>query len=172
MAGETPDVSINPSEELEFVAPVGKKYSKTILTVTNNGDKHTAFKVKTTSPKRYCVRPSCGIIQPKQTVNIEMSLLAKEMEGMAQGVTSDKFLIQTMPCNPSFDPKAQKEEFRKQENSVRDDKLRVRLTDPRGRGGDGGRGGSGRGGGGPRRRRRSPRRRAICLRLSCAPVCF
>ena len=51
---------------------------------------------------------------------------------MAQGVTSDKFLIQTMPCNPSFDPKAQKEEFRKQENSVRDDKLRVRLTDPRG----------------------------------------
>lgn len=62
----------------------------------------------------------------------QMSLLAKEMEGMASGLTSDKFLIQTMECDPNFQPKEKKEEFKNPDNNVRDTKLRVRLTYPRG----------------------------------------
>ena len=69
----------------------------------------------------------CSMLSPFQ-----MSLLQKEMDGMTAGLTSDKFLIQTMLCDANFDPKAAKDEFKKPENKVQDLKLKVRLTYPSG----------------------------------------
>jgi len=110
-------IAISPDNELEFFTPIGKKYSKTMLKLTNTDDvNHAAFKVKTTSPKvmfrksrprirakrgtprsdlcaraprsvrkvrirnhppsfaqRYCVRPSCGVIAPGDSVMVEVS---------------------------------------------------------------------------------------------------
>jgi len=61
-----------------------------------------------------------------------MSLLAKEMDGMTTGLTTDKFLIQQMVCDASFQPKEKKDEFKNPDRSVRDSKLRVRLNNPKG----------------------------------------
>ncbi|KAG7021131.1 Vesicle-associated protein 2-2, partial [Cucurbita argyrosperma subsp. argyrosperma] len=33
--------------------------------LANNTNHHVAFKIKTTSPKKYCVRPNVGIVFPK-----------------------------------------------------------------------------------------------------------
>ncbi len=38
--------------------------------LTNPSDDKVTFKVKTTVPKRYCVRPSCGIVEPSQSVDV------------------------------------------------------------------------------------------------------
>jgi hypothetical protein len=40
------------------------------MSLKNPADKKVAFKIKTTAPKKYCVRPNCGIVEPKSSVEI------------------------------------------------------------------------------------------------------
>lgn len=42
----------------------------TNLKLRNPSDKRVCFKVKTTAPRRYCVRPNSGIVDPGATVTI------------------------------------------------------------------------------------------------------
>lgn len=42
----------------------------TNLKLKNPSDKRVCFKVKTTAPRRYCVRPNSGVIDPGATVVI------------------------------------------------------------------------------------------------------
>ena len=43
----------------------------------NPTDKNVCFKVKTTAPKKYCVRPNSGIVQPQGTVSVAGMLFIK-----------------------------------------------------------------------------------------------
>jgi len=43
------------------------------LKLTNPSGKRIAFKVKTTAPKRYCVRPNSGLIEPSDEVTVSGS---------------------------------------------------------------------------------------------------
>ncbi len=53
-----------------------------------------AFKVKTTSPKKYCVRPSSGIIEPGSSKDVQVIMQAqREFPPSLEDVT-DKFLVQ------------------------------------------------------------------------------
>ena len=40
------------------------------LKLTNPSEKKVCFKVKTTAPKRYCVRPNSGVLDPKNSVTV------------------------------------------------------------------------------------------------------
>lgn len=40
------------------------------MVLKNPSDKKVAFKIKTTAPKRYCVRPNCGELNPKDKAEI------------------------------------------------------------------------------------------------------
>lgn len=40
------------------------------MILKNPSDKKVAFKIKTTAPKRYCVRPNCGELGPKDKAEI------------------------------------------------------------------------------------------------------
>lgn len=42
----------------------------TNLKLRNPSDRKVCFKVKTTAPRRYCVRPNSGIIDPGLTVTV------------------------------------------------------------------------------------------------------
>ncbi|KAJ6694229.1 hypothetical protein OIU85_004965 [Salix viminalis] len=53
-------------KELKFIVEV-KKQSSCSIQLTNNTYHNVAFKVKTTSPKKYSVRPNVGIVDPKST---------------------------------------------------------------------------------------------------------
>lgn len=44
------------------------------LKLTNPSDKRVCFKVKTTAPRRYCVRPNSGAIDPGASINISGQL--------------------------------------------------------------------------------------------------
>ena len=50
--------------------PFKDEVSSSNLTVTNTSEKRITFKIKTTAPKRYCVRPNQGIVEPGSTVSI------------------------------------------------------------------------------------------------------
>ncbi|CAM8908459.1 unnamed protein product [Rhodiola kirilowii] len=62
---DTELLEIHP-RELTFVFEL-KKQSSDSIQLFNNSDQYVAFKVKTTSPKKYCVRPNIGISKPKST---------------------------------------------------------------------------------------------------------
>jgi hypothetical protein len=63
------------------------------LLLTNPHDRDVCFKVKTTAPRRYCVRPNAARIPPKQTVKVEV--LAQAMDRYpSDDNCKDKFLVQ------------------------------------------------------------------------------
>lgn len=48
-----------------FTEPV-----QTVMILKNLCERKVAFKIKTTAPKRYCVRPNCGDLAAKETTEI------------------------------------------------------------------------------------------------------
>lgn len=65
------------------------------LKLTNPSDSRVCFKVKTTAPKRYCVRPNNGIVEPKQTATIAVMLQPFDVDSQAEK-NKHKFMVQTM----------------------------------------------------------------------------
>lgn len=53
-----------------------------------------AFKVKTTSPKKYCVRPSSGIIEPGSSKDVQVIMQAQREYPPSLEDVKDKFLVQ------------------------------------------------------------------------------
>ena len=64
---------IKPSE-LKFKFELRKTIPVT-LSLTNQGTERIAFKVKTTAPKKYCVRPSSGIVEPGASRDVQVPAL-------------------------------------------------------------------------------------------------
>lgn len=90
MAG--PLLRISPEKVIEF--PVVLFSSSTVeLHLENVSDTFVAFKIKTTAPKSYLVRPSTGIIPRggKEVVHIVLQPLSEEPTRPC----SDRFLIQS-----------------------------------------------------------------------------
>lgn len=85
-------VEIQP-RELKFIIEV-KKQSSCIVHLANVTNQFVAFKVKTTSPKKYCVRPNVGIIKPKSTYDFSVTMQAQK-SAQAEMQCKDKFLVQS-----------------------------------------------------------------------------
>ncbi|XP_071722928.1 vesicle-associated protein 2-1-like [Rutidosis leptorrhynchoides] len=93
-------ISIHP-DELRFVFEL-EKQSYCDLKVANNTENHVAFKVKTTSPKKYFVRPNTGVIQPWDSCVIRVTLQAQR-EYPPDMQCKDKFLLQSAIVAPHTD---------------------------------------------------------------------
>nr|XP_043629411.1 vesicle-associated protein 2-1 [Erigeron canadensis] len=93
-------VNVDP-EELRFQFEL-EKPSHCDLKVSNTTDKNIAFKVKTTSPKKYFVRPNTGVIQPWESCIIRVTLQA-QLEYPPDMQCRDKFLLQCTPVSTSSD---------------------------------------------------------------------
>lgn len=65
------------------------------LRLTNPADQRVCFKVKTTAPKRYCVRPNNGIVDPGHTATIAVMLQPFDVDNQAEK-NKHKFMVQTM----------------------------------------------------------------------------
>ncbi|XP_058104560.1 vesicle-associated protein 1-3-like [Magnolia sinica] len=86
-------LNIHPTE-LKFPFEL-KKQSTCSLQLTNKTDQYVAFKVKTTNPKKYCVRPNTGIVLPGTTCNITVTMQAQK-EAPPDMQCKDKFLLQSV----------------------------------------------------------------------------
>ncbi|KAJ8512533.1 hypothetical protein OPV22_002967 [Ensete ventricosum] len=86
-------LKIHPSElKLPFEV---KKQSSCCMQLTNKTDHYVAFKVKTTSPKKYSVRPNMGVVPPKSTISITVTMQAHK-EAPPDLQCKDKFLVQSV----------------------------------------------------------------------------
>ncbi|URD82679.1 MSP domain containing protein, partial [Musa troglodytarum] len=72
-----------------------KKQISCSLQLTNKSDDNVAFKVKTTSPKKYCVRPNAGIVLPRSTCDVIVTMQSQR-EAPPDMQCKDKFLVQSV----------------------------------------------------------------------------
>ncbi|KAI4364831.1 hypothetical protein MLD38_020871 [Melastoma candidum] len=93
-------LSVYP-EELRFDFEL-EKQSSFDLKIVNHTEKRVAFKVKTTSPKKYFVRPNSSIIQPQEECFVRVTLQAQR-EYPPDMQCRDKFLLQSTIVPPNTD---------------------------------------------------------------------
>ncbi|KAF2077166.1 hypothetical protein CYY_001551 [Polysphondylium violaceum] len=109
-SAETPSNSflkIRP-KELVFHPPFSGVIGNE-LKLINTSDHILAYKVKTTAPARYCVRPNTGIIPPGKTIEVRIFLNCtkeKDLPPLSMK-TKDKFqILYIVVEDPSIDPKS------------------------------------------------------------------
>ncbi|KAJ3477786.1 hypothetical protein NLG97_g8745 [Lecanicillium saksenae] len=82
--------------ELNFRRPFTVEVSQT-LTIKNTSSAPLAFKVKTTAPRQYCVRPNAGRIEPGSSFDVSVLLQAMKADPTPDTKCRDKFLVQSAP---------------------------------------------------------------------------
>lgn len=87
-------VEIDPLE-LGFRRPFTVEVAN-ILKIRNPNKSPVAFKVKTTAPKQYCVRPNSGRIEPDHEVEVTVLLQAMKQDPPLDTKCRDKFLVQSV----------------------------------------------------------------------------
>jgi len=86
-------LEIQPSE-LAFPFEIMRQ-SSCSMQLTNKTDHYVAFKVKTTNPKQYCVRPNIGVVLPGSTCDVTVTMQAQKASP-SDMQCKDKFLVQSV----------------------------------------------------------------------------
>lgn len=122
-------LGIEPAE-LKFAFELRKQISCS-LQLSNKTDEHIAFKVKTTNPKKYCVRPNNGVVLPRSTCDVIVTMQAQK-EAPTDIQCKDKFLVQSVVIDPGTTTKEITAEMfsRESGNKVDEVKLRVVYVSP------------------------------------------
>ncbi|KAF4314474.1 Major sperm protein [Botryosphaeria dothidea] len=87
-------VELTPPE-LGFKRPFTQEVSQSLRLRNPNSDP-VAFKVKTTAPKQYCVRPNSGRIEAGKEVEVQVLLQAMKEDPPPDARCRDKFLVQSV----------------------------------------------------------------------------
>lgn len=116
--------------ELKFPFELKKQISCS-LQLSNKTDSYVAFKVKTTNPKKYCVRPNTGVVLPRSACDIIVTMQAQK-EAPPDMQCKDKFLLQSVKVNDGVTAKDITAEMFNKElgNVVEECKLRVVYVAP------------------------------------------
>jgi len=86
-------IELDPPTELVFEGPFNDIVACK-LTLKNPTTERICFKVKTTAPRRYVVRPNSGIIEPKSSVYVMLMLQPFEFDPNEKN--KHKFMVQTL----------------------------------------------------------------------------
>jgi len=84
---------IEPPNELTFTGPFTQAVSS-YMKLKNPSDRKVCFKIKTTAPKRYCVKPNSGVVDPNSEVQIAVSLQPFDYDPTEKN--KHKFMVQSM----------------------------------------------------------------------------
>ncbi|XP_010413538.1 PREDICTED: vesicle-associated protein 1-1 isoform X1 [Camelina sativa] len=129
---------MSTSSELLTVEPLDlqfpfelKKQISCSLYLTNKTDNNVAFKVKTTNPKKYCVRPNTGVVLPRSTCEVLVTMQAQK-EAPSDMQCKDKFLLQGVIASPGVTAKEVTPEMFSKEagHLVEETKLKVTYVAP------------------------------------------
>ncbi|CAI4054740.1 hypothetical protein SKDZ_02G0170 [Saccharomyces kudriavzevii ZP591] len=82
-------------EHLIFKTPLNEQ-STEYIKLENDGDSRIIFKVRTSAPTRYCVRPNVAVIGAHESVKVQIVFLGSTAEHEMRQ-KQDKFLIVTLP---------------------------------------------------------------------------
>ncbi|XP_055963424.1 vesicle-associated membrane protein-associated protein B/C [Sorex fumeus] len=86
-------LSLEPQHELRFRGPFTDVVT-TNLKLGNPTDRNVCFKVKTTAPRRYCVRPNSGVIDAGASINVSVMLQPFDYDPNEK--SKHKFMVQSL----------------------------------------------------------------------------
>ncbi|KAM3388192.1 hypothetical protein ACQJBY_010766 [Aegilops geniculata] len=112
--------------ELRFPFEFMKQISCS-MELTNKTDDYLAFKVKTTSPKKYCVRPNSGIVPPRSTSSVVVTMQALK-QAPPDMQCKDKFLVQSAVVTEGTAVKDITGEMFKKESGNVVDEVRLKVV--------------------------------------------
>jgi len=107
-------LTIDPEAELVFSLSPNEATPRCMMTLSHGGgtNEYVAFKVKTTQPRRYLVRPNQGLIAPGTSETISILLVEKDKQVLLQNYdrlgqsgldhSKDKFLVQSCTVDETF----------------------------------------------------------------------
>ncbi|KAG7175858.1 Vesicle-associated membrane protein-associated protein A-like [Homarus americanus] len=84
---------LEPSQELKFKGPFTDVVTSQ-LKLTNPTDRRVCFKVKTTAPRRYCVRPNSGLVDSHGSVSVAVMLQPFDYDPHEKN--KHKFMVQSL----------------------------------------------------------------------------
>lgn len=84
---------LEPQHELKFRGPFTDVVTA-YLKLTNPTERNVCFKVKTTAPRRYCVRPNSGVIDAGTSINVSVMLQPFDYDPNEK--SKHKFMVQSM----------------------------------------------------------------------------
>ncbi|RVE72917.1 hypothetical protein OJAV_G00045160 [Oryzias javanicus] len=90
---------LEPLHELKFRGPFSDVVTAN-LKLSNPTDRNVCFKVKTTAPRRYCVRPNSGIIDAGTSINVSVMLQPFDYDPNEK--SKHKFMVQSMVAPPDM----------------------------------------------------------------------
>lgn len=86
-------LTLEPAEELVFEGPFDRVVTS-YLELKNPSEQRVCFKVKTTAPHRYGVRPNSGVIQPSGKIRIAIMFHPTEKDTQSERARH-KFMVQS-----------------------------------------------------------------------------
>jgi len=118
-------LALDPDNTLYFCKTQGNAQPCRMLKLTNQHQGNVAFKVKTTAPKAYLVRPSSGTLRPRETQEVQIILQPLGNDGQAN---NHRFLVQATAVQ-GHEPvsREQRSEFSKE--AVQEQRLSVVLEE-------------------------------------------
>ncbi|QSZ31701.1 hypothetical protein DSL72_001268 [Monilinia vaccinii-corymbosi] len=124
------------SQELGFHRPFTTEVSQT-LRIRNPNHTPVGFKVKTTAPKQYCVRPNSGRLEPGRSIDVTVLLQAMKDEPPLDAKCRDKFLVQSCVITPDqeFADSPSNHVDRAEKKDIQEKKIRVVFLPPKSAGG-------------------------------------
>ncbi|XP_063076772.1 vesicle-associated membrane protein-associated protein B/C-like [Engraulis encrasicolus] len=93
MARQEQILLLDPPHELKFRGPFTDVVTAN-LKLANPTDRNVCFKVKTTAPRRYCVRPNSGVIDAGTSINVSVMLQPFDYDPNEK--SKHKFMVQSM----------------------------------------------------------------------------
>ncbi|CAD6445160.1 d5a8566e-ad84-46f8-a701-972ecfd2eeba [Sclerotinia trifoliorum] len=119
-------------QELGFHRPFTSEVSQT-LRIRNPNLTPVGFKVKTTAPKQYCVRPNSGKLEPGRSIDVTVLLQAMKEEPPLDAKCRDKFLVQSVEITPDkeFVDSPSNHVDRAEKKDIQEKKIRVVFLPPK-----------------------------------------
>ena len=84
-------IEITPSD-LKFRFQLSKQLLGAI-NINNNSEQRVAFKIKTTAPKKYVVRPSNGVTDARSSASVQVIMQAQKEYPSDFSNCKDKFMV-------------------------------------------------------------------------------
>ncbi|KAL8200163.1 hypothetical protein R6Q57_011502 [Mikania cordata] len=125
-----PEILEIQPQELKFIFEL-KKQSSCSVQMINKTNHYIAFKIKTTNPKKYCVRPNAGVIDPNALCDFSVTMQAPKV-APPDMISRDKFLVQsTIVAEGTKEEDVTSSMFVKEDGKIVDEKkLKVILISP------------------------------------------
>ncbi|KAJ8325259.1 hypothetical protein BDV3_007191 [Batrachochytrium dendrobatidis] len=90
---------IEPDKELQFRRPFTNVIKQVLVITNSHPTAAMAFKVRTTTPKQYCVRPNSGRLLPGASSEVSVLLQAMRTDPPLNYRCRDKFLVLAIVIN-------------------------------------------------------------------------